>query len=76
MVRDKGAFAFGRGKDVAWTNPAMCIADCAFLLVILSWLNIKPGYVRWLSFLIAPDGIITNKIVILIVITWIFLDIF
>ena len=37
---------------------------------------IKPGYVRWLSFLIAPDGIITNRKVILIITTWIFLDIF
>ena len=44
--------------------------------VILSWLNIKPGYVWWLSFLIAPDGIITNKIIMLIIIKWVFLDIF
>ena len=54
-------------------NPATCIAACAFFFVIFSWLKyIKPGYVRWLSFLIAPDGIITNGIVILIIITWIF----
>ena len=65
-----------RGCFVGACNPATCIAYCAFLLVILSWLNIKPGYVRWLSFLIALDGIITNRIVILIIITWLVLDIF
>ena len=32
-------------------------------------INIKSGYVRWLSFLIAQDVIITNRIVILIIIT-------
>ena len=68
------ASAYGRGKYAAWTNPATCIADCAFLLVIISWLNIKPGFVKWLSFLIAPDGIITNRIVILIIISLIFFD--